>query len=166
MSQTKAGFALSMIFIGFICGGPLIGHYSDLARNRRSFIRICTLLGTIALLPLLYLTQISNFLVFAILFFIGLCASAQLLTYSYAVDILPSHVKGTAIALTNFFGLFSAIVFQPFIGWILDVVWDGTKINGVPFYSLENYQVALICFPMTYFCAFLLTFFLKPIPKK
>lgn len=166
MSQAKAGFALSMIFIGWVIGGPIAGHYSDVVRNRRTFIRFFTLFGGLLFLPLLFISPMPDIFVFLLLFTLGLSLSAQILTYCYAVEILPSEVKGTAIALTNFLGLTSGIIFQPFVGFVLDLVWEGGMQQGVPVYTLKDYQYALICFPIAFFIAFLLSFFLKKIPTK
>jgi len=37
----------------------------------------------------------------------------------------------------------SGAFFQPFIGWLLDMNWDGTLIAGSRIYSVDAYKVAL-----------------------
>ena len=41
-------------------------------------------------------------------------------------------------------------VFQPLMGFLLDLHWDGTKIAGVPVYSTADYQFAFWIFPIMF----------------
>ena len=43
----------------------------------------------------------------------------------------------------------SGIIFQPLIGKLLDLSWDGTMINGVAAYSSGNYFFALATIPLS-----------------
>ena len=38
----------------------------------------------------------------------------------------------------------TSAIFQPLIGWLLDLGWDGTVENGVRVYSPENYRMAML----------------------
>lgn len=52
-------------------------------------------------------------------------------------------------------------LFEPVVGWLLDLHWDGTKINQVPFYSVSNYHFAFIVLPIGFILALLLLIFMK-----
>ena len=55
----------------------------------------------------------------------------------------------------------SGIVFEPLVGYILDRLWTGEKIAGVPVYSVEAFRGALSPVLLSLVGAFLVTLFIK-----
>ena len=54
------------------------------------------------------------------------------------------------------------LLFQPLVGRILDMHWQGLIRAGVHVYSLHGYQMALLMLPICYFIAVLIgVFFIK-----
>ncbi len=155
-----AAFAGSIFFLGWIVGGPLIGHFSDRIKQRRPLLMFFTLLGA-ALLCLIIYGSLSKIWIYWIMFFAGFCCSCQLLTYSLAMEINPKSMKGTAAAMTNFITFIGIAIIQPLIGFLLDLQWDGKFVGGVPIYSAANYRIAMTIFPVALVCAFIFTLFLK-----
>jgi MFS family permease len=48
-----------------------------------------------------------------------------------------------AIALVNTALFLGAAVLQPLFGWIMDLTWDGTVVNGLRHYAWGDYRNAL-----------------------
>ena len=161
IDKELAGFIVSMIFVGWIVGGPIIGFISDHFKKRKPFLYICTLLTALCLIPVIYLPEIPVFILFLLLFFVGVFSSAELLQFSLAVEFNPAHMKGTSIAMTNFIVAIGSSIVQPLLGFFLDMEWDGLIIEGLPFYSTAVYRKAMTLFPCALFLAFILLFFLK-----
>lgn len=161
LSKEMAGYVVSMIFVGWIVGGPLIGLFSDRFSKRKPFLFISIFLTALMLTPVIYISHLPIWLLFTLLFLVGFFSSAQLLNFSLAIEVNVLKAKGTSIAVTNFVVAVGSSIIQPFLGYLLDLGWDGTMKNGVPFYSIEDYRQAMVSFPATLLLAFILLFFLS-----
>ena len=160
-SKELAGFIVSMIFVGWIVGGPLIGVISDRWSQRKPFLYASTLLTCAALLPVIYISHLPIWLLFCLLFLVGFFQSGQLLNFSLSIELNPIEAKGTSIAITNCVVALGTSIMQPLLGLLLDLSWGGELKAGVPVYTLENYRIAMVSFPLTLLLSFLLLFFLK-----
>lgn len=160
-SKDLAGYFVSMIFVGWIVGGPIIGLISDRFSKRKPFLFISIFLTAICLTPVIYVSHLPMWLLFSLLFLVGFFSSAQLLNFSLAVEMSPKEANGTSIALINFIVAIGSSVIQPLLGFLLDVGWDGALKNGIPFYSVADYRQAMICFPVALMVAFILLIFLN-----
>jgi len=161
LDKSIAGYVVSMIFVGWIIGGPIIGFISDRFNRRKPLLFISVFLTGVALLPVIYIAHLPIWLLFTLLFLVGFFSSAQLLNFSLAIELNPIEAKGTSIAFTSFIVAVGVSVIQPLLGFFLDAGWDGAIRNGVPFYSITNYRQAMISLPVTLFLALILLFFLR-----
>ena len=160
-SVHMAGFAASMIFMGWIIGGPIIGHLSDKAGNRKYFLLICTALTFFALLPLIYMDGLSHSMIFILLFLIGVFSSAQLLNFSLAIELNNEKAKGMAVALTNFSIFVAGSIIQWLVGYLIEFHRQGFVVDDLAVYTPENFRFALSCFPISCLVAFIFTLILK-----
>jgi len=160
-SQELAGFIISMIFVGWIVGGPIVGMVSDRCNRRKPFLYICIILTIFTLLPVLYISHLPISLLFVLLFFVGFFQSGELLNFSLAIEFNPIELKGMSIAFTNFLIASGSSIVQPLIGRFLDWGWDKSFQGGVPIYSLHNYHIALLTLPVTLVLALILLLFLQ-----
>lgn len=163
VQKETASFAVSMIFIGWLVGSPLMGFLSDRIGNRKVMISIGTLGTFLSFAPILYLTKMPIFYVYILIFLTGFFSSAQLLNFTYATEINPGRVKGASIAVTNFIVAIGGMIVQPLIGFLLDfhhkqAVGMQTSKN---IYSQSDYRFALTLLPICILAAWFLTFFLK-----
>jgi sugar phosphate permease len=161
ISTETAGYAVSMIFIGWAVGGPVIGKISDYLQQKKSLMIAGSLLGALLMIVIIYVPSLPLSMLFFLLFLVGFTSSCQLLPYSYAIDINPPEVKATAVAFTNFITYLGAALVQPLVGYLLDLNWTGKFEGGARVYSPEAYKIALSCFPIAFLLAVVLGFFLK-----
>ncbi len=161
VSKEVAGYAMSMVFIGWLVGGPLTGLLSDWMGKRSTTIRIGVLGALVCLIPVIYFPSIPIFAVYILLFLVGLFSSAELLSFSLAIELNSAQAKATAAAFTNFLISCGDAVVQPLVGFLLDSKWGGAMQEGIRVYTAGNYQFALSCLPITLIVSFLLLFFLK-----
>lgn len=160
-SNEMASYAASMIYVGWIVAGPIIGHFSDKTCNRKSWILLSTLLSIVFFCLVVYTPFTSPIWTFSLMFLLGCALSAQLLCYSLAIELNTPDTKGAALAMTNFLVFVAGSLIQTLIGLFLDARWTGKVLHHARHYSLENYQIALILFPITMVIAFIFTFFIK-----
>lgn len=157
-----ASFASVMIFLGFALGAPIAAWVSDKYKSRIRAMKLSSLLlfaifSTIVLGP-----KIPLFLMFALLFAGGVSMGGQVLVFACVKEILPRRISGTALGFTNAIVMMSGIVFQPFLGELLDLCWDGvTGADGVRIYSQQAYQTAMIAIPAMIAFSWLLLYFVK-----
>jgi MFS family permease len=161
VSKEVAGFAMSMVFAGWLVGGPLTGLFSDFLGARKTTIRIGVLGTLFCLIPVIYFPGIPIYAVYVLLFFVGFFSSAELLSFILAIELSNVQAKATAAAFTNFIISIGDALVQPFVGFLLDFNWDGTMQNGIRIYKTGDYQVALSCLPIVLVLAYLLLFFIK-----
>jgi len=154
VSTSTAGFIVSMIFVGWAIGGPLIGILSDKLDQKKILILIATALGFVLMSVIIYL-EVPLWLLSPLFFFIGFVSSAQLLCFSYCIDINPIYAKGTAAAFTNFIVVIGTAVFQPLVGYFLDLNWAGQMDGVIRSYSPYAYKIAMTTFPVSFALAFL-----------
>ncbi len=158
VSKEVAGYAMSMVFAGWLVGGPLVGLWSDLIGKRITAIRFGIIGALLCLLPVIYVPSIPISAVYILLFGVGLFSSAELLSFSLAIELNGMKQKATAAAFTNFMISCGDAVIQPMIGFLLDLHWTGGMQDGVRVYSTENYQMALLCLPITLIVGFIFLF--------
>lgn len=163
VKKETAGFAVSMIFIGWLVGSPLMGILSDRIGNRKVMISIGSLGTFLSFAPILYLTQMPIFYVYILIFLTGFFSSAQLLNFTYATEINPSRVKGASIAVTNFIVALGGMIVQPLVGFLLDFhqkqSMGANAVKNV--FTQSDYRFALSLLPICILAAWFLTFFLK-----
>lgn len=161
VSKEVAGWAMSMVFAGWLVGGPLTGLASDFFGKRNTPIRIGVLGALFSLVPVIYFPTISIYVVYVLLFLVGFFSSAELLSFSLAIELNSVKAKATAAAFTNFIISCGDALVQPLVGFLLDIHWSGQMENGIRYYNTSAYQWALSCLPVTLIISFILLFFIK-----
>jgi MFS family permease len=79
---------------------------------------------------------------FGVFFLMGITTSSIVVIVFTAVkELFPLEMAGTAIGTANLFSFFGGVVFQPLIGYVLDMAG---KIQGV--YPPHAYQLAFWVF--------------------
>jgi MFS family permease len=166
VSKQTAGYAISMIFFGWLTGGPLIGFLSDIIGKRTYIIRIGIIFTLICLIPVIYLPSINIYVVYFLLYLLGLFSSAELLNFSLAIELTTIKAKATAAAFTNMMCSIGDAIIQPLVGFLLDKNWSGSVVEGLRIYSTKDYQLALTVLPICLIIAFILVFFIKEQTKQ
>ena len=90
----------------------------------------------------------------------GIAASSQILTFSMIKENTPAKVAGAAIGFMNMAVVAGGAILQPIIGAMIQFSWDGYLINGVPWYTSNDYQQALLIVPLCYLIASLTSLYI------
>ena len=160
-TPAMSALAVSMIFGGWAFGGPLAGFISDRINRRRLPLLIGEVVATILLFILLLADNLPVPVVLGLLFVFGAFSGVEVICFAIGRENAPSHVAGIAVAVTNFLIMMGGVIFQPVVGILLDWAWSGELVNGIPVYSRESYQLALMVLPVGLLLSIALTFFLK-----
>lgn len=158
VSNTEAAAAIAMIWVGLGVSSPIMGWLSDKLGRRRSLLRLCSAIGLIASLAAIY-PRTPLWLTWIFLFFLGVAASGQILSFALVKDNNRHSVIATAIGFNNMAVVIGGAVLQPFVGYVLDLLWSGEWHNDIPVYSVENYHMGLIIVPTCFLIGLITSIF-------
>jgi predicted MFS family arabinose efflux permease len=160
-SQYQAAGAISMIFLGWALGGPVVGFISDHLRLRKPPLIIGGLLAAI-LFGSVLLTGALPFIIVCVVFFMfGTFSTAENITFAIARESCAPEIAGSAVAINNTLVMFGGMVLQPIVGKFLDHSWTGTMVNGARVFSTTAYQHALVILPIGLALGAILSFFIR-----
>ncbi len=142
IDRVTAGTVTSVTFIGWGVGAPLIGWVSDHFGNRRSPLIAGLTLSALSLVAILYLPGIPLWGVGVLCFGIGFGGSAQIVCFALVREHNPPQFSGTAIGMVNALVTGAGALFQPMIGGLLDLSWDGLLVDGARVYAIGAYNLA------------------------
>jgi len=143
LDRAGASLYTTMALAGFAVGSMKAGWLSDRIGARKPVIVVGSLLSALVWLGLILLPWGPGWSGLTLYTLLGLCAGGFVVTYAAAKEVLPPAVSGMAIALVNT-GLFlGAAVMQPAFGWVMDLSWDGTVVDGVRVYAIGDYRNGL-----------------------
>ena len=142
IDRVTAGTVTSVTFIGWGVGAPLNGWLSDRIGKRRSPLIAGMILSALSLVAILYLPGIPLWGVGALCFGIGFGGSAQIVCFALVREHNPPQYSGTAIGMVNALVTGAGALFQPTIGWLLDLGWDGSLVDGARVYAVGAYNLA------------------------
>ncbi len=142
IDRVTAGTVTSVTFIGWGIGAPLIGWFSDRIGKRRSPLIAGMILSALSLVAILYLPGIPLWGVAVLCFGIGFGGSAQIVCFALVREHNLPQYSGTAIGMVNALVTGAGALFQPMIGWLLDLGWDGLMVDGARVYAIGAYNLA------------------------
>jgi len=142
LGRTEAGTLMSLGFVGFGIGAPLMGWLSDRSGRRRLVMVLASGCAVITLAALLYVPGLPMVLRTALIMLHGVAGGAMVVGFAAAREHNPPETSGAAYGLVNTFTIGSGAVFQPLIGFVLDHAWDGRMTAGARHYGAEAYELA------------------------
>jgi MFS family permease len=149
LSQDSSALACSMLFAGWLVGAPISGWLSDMIKARKLLLIIGGFLSLVVVSIIIFKPfTIASGLLFTLLFFFGIFSSVQIICFAISRENNHTKIAATSVAFTNLVIMFGGMVFQPLIGFLLDLWWDGATQDGIRLYSGANYQHALWSLPI------------------
>jgi MFS family permease len=171
-SHMEACSVTAMLFFGMLFGSPFFGWLSDHIGRRKPPMYIGAFSLLILMFILVFASKLSVFTGYLLFFLMGFFSASQVLGYPVIAESNPPRLSGTALSLAGLLimGLGYGIAL-PFVGWMLDLTWDGQVVNGVNLYSIASYRKALMALPIAGIVGLLMIFLIKetkcqPIYKK
>lgn len=161
ISRTDAAMAISCIFIGFAAGAPFWGWFSDYMQRRKPVLFIGTFSALVCLLIVLYSPSqvLTSLMIF--LFIFGFGSSGFFTSFAMIRELFSIALVATVLGIMNTFNSVFEALFEPLVGAILDWTWDGTILNGMHHFSLQNYYWSLSLLPGALLIALVCLIFVK-----
>lgn len=131
VSEHSAGYMLTIAWIGYAIGCPLLGFISDIFERRRVVLRLSAFLALISMLMILHL---SGQIYLQVGFFIlGISAAGQSVGFATIAEQFKKQFVAVGFGLNNAIITTVAAINAPTIGLLLD------RASGENAISLENY---------------------------
>jgi MFS family permease len=150
-------------WVAVLFSGPLTGYLSDrvLGRRRLPYIALCWSYLLVWGVFVLTLGQLALGSLYALLFTLGLCGGAFVLTWPIGREVNPPHLAGVSVAVVNLGGFLGAALTQAPVGALLDSRWAGAMEGGARVYPLEAYRFAFFVCALFVLGAALVVFLVK-----
>ncbi len=145
LSQTAAASMISLAWLGYAVGCPVLGALSDLAKRRKPTLVFCAVLGVLATSGITYLSVGKMHWIYAVLFFcLGLAASGQNVGFATIAEHVDLQTKATALGLNNGAITLSGAFIPPLASYFIYLSASGQTAHLKP----ENFIVAFSVMPL------------------
>lgn len=150
LEKTQASLVATMIFLGTIIGSPLVGWFSDFIGRRRLLMIIGAMFSLLVLLAIMFIPVLHFYTLLTLFLLLGFFTSTQIISYPLIAESNPRYLTGTSTSLASILIMGGGAVFQPLFGWLIDLHWDQTFLQGVPYYSASNYRYGMAIMPIAF----------------
>ncbi len=100
---------------------------------------------------LIYCPCVDYLVITILLFIVGALCGGHVLCFVLAKQNCQPHYQGTVLGFINAVVMMSGLLFQPLLGYMLDLSWDGlVGSNSLPIYQPIDYQRAFIAIVFSY----------------
>ncbi len=137
MERTVATYHTSIMVLGFAAGSLAVGALSDRMRRRLPLIRALGVLYAACWLPFLAGWTLPLPATLTLCALMGIAISGATLSWSCAKEVNPPELSGTATSVVNTGGFLGPAIYQPLVGWVLDVSSRGSA------HAVLDWQAAL-----------------------
>lgn len=142
IGAVAAASVVAFIWLGTALGSPFSGWWSHYIHRRCLPLASFSAIGLIAIIIMLYSSSIPFWAMYVLFFAIGVAASGQSLAFAVVKDNNSSETIGAAVGLNNMAIVAGGALYQPLAGLLLRWHWGGLVQNGIPVYTVANFQHA------------------------
>lgn len=168
VGRIDAAFATSMLYVGWLIGGPFVGLIAGKMGSNRKLLFLSSCLTTAGLAVFLSFTSLPMLAVHGLLLAIGIFSSAQVVCFAAAIHVSPTFAQGSAIAFTNMFVMLLGGIFQWGAGVILKAcntlgpaIVKHAPLGSALSYAAEDFRIAMLMLPILSLLGIGLSFWVK-----
>lgn len=161
MSSVKAALISSFLYYGNATGSFVIGWIMRKFISLRVFFATFAFMLTILITSTVWLKFDNHNTVFAIFFTLGFLVACEGMVFPLGSQLVKAENAALSAGSLNFVVTLGAAIFQPLIGRIMDMFWEGLYKDGIPYYTTQNYQYGLTVLIVSIAIAIVLSFWIK-----
>ncbi len=167
LNEKQAGYLISTFFLGWVVAGPFLGAWSDRIGLRTFPMKLTIALDAILLCAIIFIPAVFHvllpvWLLFVFFLFIGVATGTHPLVFALAKENFPDRIAGTVVAVINTLTMLGGWIFQPLVGYLLDLVHHSVHALGaVKNYSASNFTFALSIIPISLIICLIIMHFVK-----
>jgi MFS family permease len=164
LDQAVANETISFSWFGLAIGSPVLAWLSDKLKSRKKPMAAALVLQVLVIVVVLFSPERSAG-EFSVLFFIwGFAAGGSMIAFTIGMELADKALVGTSAAMVNATQFIAAGVLMAIPGRVLagsGLIARVANIESQAAETLENYQWALIVYPLVLLFALFLFLFLK-----
>jgi len=145
MARPQAAAMTSLLLLGWAAGSPLMGAVGDRIGRHRLALILALISGTTSLGAIVYLDDPATSVLGGLFLLCGLSFGTMVLGFAHLRESNPSSLQGPAFGFLNASVVITGAIFQPLIGALLDLRWQGQMRDGAPLYAPETFRFAFSC---------------------
>lgn len=161
--KVAAAGAVTMLYAGWLIGGPIAGWISDKTGMRRNLLLGACVATFITTLIVAFLHSISITTAYVMMLLLGFASTSQVVCFATAVEHNPASVSGTAIAATNMMIMLLGGAGEWLFGLLLDLFSGGGHHVSYP---AGAYHKAILILPVISAFGLVAAFFLTEPGRK
>ena len=161
IDKPTAASLVSLLFLGWVIGGPLTGFLAGLFKTKRPIMLSGSLGALISIVAILYIPHLPLVMLGFFIFTFGLASSCLLPAFSLIKEIHDETHTGAALGFMNTANMTGGAIGLPLVGFLLNHTWDGDIFDGIKIYSTSNYMHSLSLLPIMILVSFVLLFFIQ-----
>jgi MFS family permease len=155
-----------LVLAGIGIGSPIAGVVCDTDRRRSKCIINCSIAMFFIMCTILYTPNMPYWMINILMFALGVSGSSLILSFAIVAEVAPEGAKSTSVGLTNSLSLSTAIIFQPIIGWVLNMLSNEVGADGLEYYSANDFRIALSLLPIMIAIAYIIALYIAKEMKR
>lgn len=155
-SLSTSAQIVSMVFLGIASGTLSLSWLSMQIGRRKPILFFSAFITFILLSIVFFVPNLSETMIYAILYFSGFFSAAYVLTFTLIKELMPAHYRAAALAMTNTLMMISAPLLQPLVGFFIS-----HQFFGLAHSVASSYRFSLALLPVGLAIATVLVFFMQ-----
>jgi MFS family permease len=144
LERPVAAAMTSIFLIGHGIGSAPMGWLSDRIRRRKLPLLIGSVVTIATMAVVIFVPDLPLLSAQAMLLLGGLASGANPVAFAFTREHNRAERAATAMGFVNLVNMGIAALFQPLLGWLLDLNWDGRLIEGARIYSVATFRTAFL----------------------
>lgn len=140
LSSSYAANHLTTMLLCFAFGSLFFGWFSDTIGSRKPLLIFCVGLYIVCMILLSFYSFSVGYQSLILFGMMGVAGSGFVLTFALAKEVIHPGLSGMAVSVVNMGCFIGTAIIQPLFGYIADLTWDGTLVEGVRLYSAADYH--------------------------
>lgn len=161
VTVVEASRMISVLYVGWLVGGPLAGWMSDRIGRRKAMLFGSTLLTLLTTLFLVVSPPTSVIGMIVLLLAIGLASSVQVVGFAAGLEANAPKAAATSIAVVNMIVMLLGGLLQPLVGVLLDHFAHSQSAVASGNFSANDFRIAMILLPAMSLVAIVICFFVR-----
>jgi MFS family permease len=117
-SHKFASYTITISWLGYAIGGPILGILSDFFQRRKIFIIIASLCGILS--AIIVALSTNHYCIMGAFFLLGVSASGQGIAFALIAEQFKKGYVALAFGLNNAMISTASAIIAPVMGWMLD----------------------------------------------
>ncbi|MFA8450324.1 MAG: MFS transporter [Bacteroidales bacterium] len=154
LPQMSAADVISIAWIGYAIGCPLIGFLSDYFKRRKFFLFVSSSIGFIVSVIFLYASIKVQWVYYLCFFLLGIAASGQNIGFATIAEHVKPKTRAAILGLNNAVITLFISIMPPIVGYLIAVSGDGLKD-----YKVNDFVFGLSVIPLFYLVSVIFAIF-------